>query len=163
MNRTDDGVNGALAECSSKQMIVAIRLGRSPRIRDRGVRAKIGDVKKRIQAASLIVALLAVPLALVARAYAGGPVRCTMMCCRMHQAANAMKCGHSARSASQSVIGCAAQTGTDYGLASPLPPFQLETGVRVAGMRVARASTAKRTNVTDLAGFEFPPFQPPRA
>ncbi|MGH9866485.1 MAG: hypothetical protein ACRD4H_13840, partial [Candidatus Acidiferrales bacterium] len=81
-------------------------------------------MSRRIQAASLIVALLAVPFALVARAYACAPQECTMMCCLAHKHAGRgmkMNC-HGAADASACVMQCSSRQSVDYGLASPLPP-----------------------------------------
>ncbi|MGB6482703.1 MAG: hypothetical protein WBE86_04365 [Candidatus Acidiferrales bacterium] len=115
---------------------------------------------RRIKAASLIIALLAVPLALVARAYACAPQECAMACCRGHHAM-AKDCQHSASGAMSCTMGCNSQATPDYGLAAPLPPFQLSAGLQLPGLNAARAASTI-VAVSDFAGFSVPPFQPPR-
>jgi hypothetical protein len=116
---------------------------------------------RRMQAASLIVALLAVPLALVARAYACAPQECTMACCRGRHAM-AKDCQHSASGAMSCTMGCNSQATPDYGLAAPLPPFQLSAGLRLPGLKATRAILPV-VAVSDFAGYSPPPFNPPRA
>ncbi|HKF52748.1 MAG TPA: hypothetical protein VKB26_10565 [Candidatus Acidoferrales bacterium] len=117
---------------------------------------------RRIQAATLIVALLAVPLALVARADAGMAQECAMACCRgRHVSAAKMKCGRAAKDAQNATCQCA-EHGPDYGLNSPLPPFQLSAGAKLPAMRPARAICVAMT-ISDFAGYFPPPFNPPRA
>jgi hypothetical protein len=122
-------------------------------------------MRRRIQAASLIVALLAVPLALAARGYADASQECAMACCRgRHVSAAKMKCGHAAKSGGDAVLctmGCESHT-PDYGLNCPLPPFQLSASAKLPAMRPARASFSAMM-ILDFAGYFSPPFNPPRA
>ncbi|MFZ0638273.1 MAG: hypothetical protein WAN33_10870 [Candidatus Acidiferrales bacterium] len=118
-------------------------------------------MRRRIQAASLIVALLAVPLALVARGYACGPQECTMACCRGRHVM-AKDCQHSASGAMSCATGCHSQATPDYGLAAPIAPFQLSAGVQLPGLKAARAISPVAA-VSDFAGYSPPPFNPPRA
>lgn len=117
---------------------------------------------RRVQAATLIVALLAVPLALVAQGYAGAAQECVMACCRgRHVSAAKMKCGHAAKSgAAVCAMGCESQT-QDYGLNGPLPPFQLSASVKLPAMRPVRVSFSAAA-ILDFAGYFSPPFNPPR-
>lgn len=119
---------------------------------------------RRIQAATLIVALLAVPLALVARGYAGASQECAMACCRGHHvAAMKMKCGHAAQGrGAQSAICQCTEHGPDYGLNCPVPPFQLSVAVKLPAMSFARDVRVAIT-ISDFAGYFPPPFDPPRA
>lgn len=119
---------------------------------------------RRIQAATLIVALLAVPLALVARAYAGASEECTMACCRGRHA-TAMKmnmCKHASKGAAPCTMGCDSQPAPDYGLASPLGPFQLAAVAQLPTRGMARDNFVT-ARVFDSAGYFPPPFNPPRA
>ncbi|MHB8413678.1 MAG: hypothetical protein ACYDDI_17290 [Candidatus Acidiferrales bacterium] len=123
-------------------------------------------VMRRIQAASLIIALLAVPLTLVARAYACAPQKCTMMCCLPHggHAAHAMKmdCQHSASGASACMMRCSSLGKTiDYGLASPIAPTQLSAAPALPAPELARAN-ATAIFPAILNGFPRIPFDPPR-
>jgi len=119
-------------------------------------------MKRRIQAATLIVALLAVPLALVARAQAGASQECAMACCRgRHVAATKMKCGHASKGAQNATCQCT-EHGPDYGLNSPLPPFQLSAGAKLPALRPVQAVRAAMV-ISDFAGYLPPPFNPPRA
>lgn len=125
------------------------------------MRGKI-EAMRRIQAASLIVALLAAPLALMTGAQAGAAQQCAMACCRgRHVAAAKMQCGHTARDA-QSVICQCTERGPDYGLNSPLPPFHLSPGAKLTAMRPMRASFSTAA-ILDSAGYFPPPFNPPKA
>ncbi|HVA71759.1 MAG TPA: hypothetical protein VNF02_01510 [Candidatus Limnocylindrales bacterium] len=122
---------------------------------------------RRIQAVSVIVALLAVPLALVARGYACAPQNCTMMCCLSsggHPAhAMNMDCQHSSSGASACMMRCSSRgKAVDYGLASPIAPTQLAEGFAIPALKVARLSLFPLRDMTS-AGFTFEPFQPPRA
>jgi hypothetical protein len=110
------------------------------------------------------VALLAVPLALMAREYASAVQECTMACCRgRHVSAAKMKCGHAAKGgagAALCTMGCESQT-TDYGLNCPLPPFQLSASAKLPAMRPGRLSFSV-AEILDFAGYFPPPFNPPR-
>lgn len=165
------------------QKIGAIRWGRRERISYRVVRANIGDdaetsqddktdssaakerkprMRRRAQAAALIVALLTVPLALVERGYAVAAEECAMACCRgRHLSAARMKCGHAAKAAQIATCQCT-EHSPDYGLSSPLPPFQLSAGAKLPAMAPARAIRAALM-ISDFAGYFPPPFEPPRA
>lgn len=119
---------------------------------------------RRIQAATLIVALFAVPLALVARGYAGASQECAMSCCRgRHVAAMKMKCAHAAQGqGTQSAMCQCTEHGPDFGLNCPLPPFELGTGVRLPVMNLERAVRGTMT-ISGSTGYFPPPFNPPRA
>lgn len=116
---------------------------------------------RRIQAASLIVALLAVPLALVARGYACSPQECMMACCRGRHAMK-MDCSHSGRGMAMCTMCRNSQATPDYGLAAPIAPFQLSAGVQLPGLKATRAISPAAA-VSDSAGYFPPPFQPPRS
>lgn len=138
----------------------AIQLGRRERIHGRVVRVKI-QAMRRIQAASLIVALLAAPLALVARGYACAPQECTMACCRGRHGMK-MDCSHSAPGMAMCMMCHNSQATPDYGLAAPIAPFQLAAAAKLPRPEVRRTASVKDA-AADSAGYSLPPFQPPRA
>src|SRR5487761_176317 len=113
---------------------------------------------RRIQAVSLIIALLAVTLALVARGYGCALQRCTMMCCLPH---TKMNCS-GASGAPACKMQCNSHKNIDYGLASPLAPTQLAEGVTLPAPKVARLSSFLPRHMAS-SGFAFEPFKPPRA
>lgn len=115
---------------------------------------------RRIQAAALVLALFAVPMALVARALAGAPQECAMACCRGERAM-AMHCAHGAGATPFAMCGRATQM-PDYGLAAPVAPTELSASVALEKPRVRRASFGF-TDLNFTNGYSFPPFEPPRA
>ncbi|HKV29361.1 MAG TPA: hypothetical protein VJN90_13915 [Candidatus Acidoferrales bacterium] len=121
-------------------------------------------IMRRIQAASLIVALLAAPFALMARGYTCAPRQCTMMCCLWHKNAGhnvKMNC-HGMTSASLCVMRCNSQQSIDYGLASPFAPTQLQAAISLPAPAVIQASfSAVQPRV--VTGFSRIPFEPPRS
>ncbi|MHB8540163.1 MAG: hypothetical protein ACYDCD_04365 [Candidatus Acidiferrales bacterium] len=120
---------------------------------------------RRIQAVSVIGALLAVPLTLVAPAYACGPQECTMMCCLLHggHPAHAMNmdCQQSGSGASACMMRCSSRRKIDYGLASPIAPTQLSAVPALPAPELARAN-ATAIFPAILNGFPRIPFDPPR-
>jgi len=113
----------------------------------------------RIEAIVVIVALLAIPLALLARS--GSCERAQCMCCLMHgaqaQHGKAMSCSHC--SGKKCGIGAAVP---DYGLNAPMAP------TAPAALAELPAPDARRRIVlsfaqSDVAGFAFILFEPPRA
>jgi len=120
---------------------------------------------RRIQAVSLVIALLAVPLALVARGYACAPQQCTMMCCLAHKHGSHsmnMNCaGRGSAGSSACAMRCSSNKNLDYGLASPLPPTQLSAALAPAAPRTAE--TLFSGDYRDvIPGFSRIPFEPPR-
>jgi len=115
---------------------------------------------RRIQSAALVLALFAMPLALVARALAGAPQECAMACCRGERAM-AMHCAHGAGATPFAMCGRAAQT-PDYGLAAPIAPTELSASVRLDKPK-ARRAIFDFTDLKFTTGYSFPPFEPPRA
>ena len=119
---------------------------------------------RRIQAVSLVIALLAVPLALVARGYACASQQCTMMCCLPHTHADAhmkMNCSGAGR-VPVCAMQCNSHKNVDYGLASPLAPTQLAEGLALPAPKVARLSFFLVRHMAS-SGITFEPFKPPRA
>ena len=116
---------------------------------------------RRIQAVSLVLALLAVPLALVARGQVCAAQECAMACCRGHHAMK-MKCGHGAAGMNHCAMCSESRPMPDYGLASPIAPFDLPASVELPRLAAARAVSVVIA-VSDSAGHFPPPFNPPRA
>jgi len=117
-------------------------------------------MSRRIQSLSLILALLAVPLALVARSYACAPQQCTMMCCLAHKRAMNMNCS-GAGGSSTCAMKCNSNKNIDYGLASPLPPTQLSAALLLPAPRSAEMLFAADYRHA-VSGFYRIPFEPPR-
>jgi hypothetical protein len=116
---------------------------------------------RRIQSLTLILALLAVPLALLSRSHAYSSSQCTMMCClsRKHARAMSMHCHSDA--AGGCVMHCDSQKNLDYGLASPLPPTQLQAAFTLPASGPAQlVFFADNPHVAN--GFSRIPFEPPR-
>jgi hypothetical protein len=115
---------------------------------------------RRIQSATLVLALFAVPMALVARAFAGASQECAMSCCRGERS-TAMHCAHGAGATPLAMCGRAAQM-PDYGLAAPIAPTELRASVKLQKPQTRRSSFGfVILNLTN--GYLFPPFEPPRA
>jgi len=115
---------------------------------------------RQIQSVTLIVALLAVPLALVARSCACAPQQCTMTCCLLHKHAMKMNCS-GASGASTCAMQCNSHKNIDYGLASPLAPTQIAERSALPAPKVARLSSFLPRRMAS-SGFTFEPFKPPR-
>lgn len=115
---------------------------------------------RRIQSATLVMALFAVPMALVARAFAGAAQECAMACCRGERA-KTMHCAHGAGATPFAMCGRAAQM-PDYGLAAPIAPTELSASVTLEKPQARRMSLGV-TGLNFSNGYSFPPFEPPRA
>ena len=118
---------------------------------------------RKIQSAALVVALFAMPLALVARAFAVGPQECTMSCCPAHHAMRInMNCGHAgSRGQCPCMNSNHSQQMPDYGLAAPIAPTELSAAVTLQAPQVRRASFGFAI-LKFTSGYSFPPFEPPR-
>ncbi|HVB35846.1 MAG TPA: hypothetical protein VND42_01300 [Candidatus Acidoferrales bacterium] len=122
-------------------------------------------VMRRTQSVILVIALLAVPLALLARGYACAPHQCAMMCCPAHKGgghAMNMNCtGRGSAGSSACAMRYNSNKNIDYGLASPLPPTQLSAALSLPAPRTAE--TSFRGDYRDaIPGFSRIPFEPPR-
>lgn len=123
----------------------------------------------RINVSILILALIVAPVASVCGGQSGAPMQCPPLCPMMHGGAQAtqepageMECHHG-KSAKQDCLmksGCG-QT-QDLGLASRLPPAMLHLAVEAVAPS-ANGLIRLSDTVPPLAGFQIPPFQPPRA
>ncbi|HXN97911.1 MAG TPA: hypothetical protein VN881_02495 [Candidatus Acidoferrales bacterium] len=119
---------------------------------------------RRVQAIVVIVALLATPLALLARGVNGEASECTSMCClpHAHHAAqhHAMECQHGATG---HVFECTMTSShhTHYGLISPIVPTVPSAIAFIAAPDVNRGILAQFGEIS-AAGILSAPFEPPR-
>jgi hypothetical protein len=115
---------------------------------------------RRAEAIVVIVALLAIPLALLARRGSCEQAQC--MCCLLHgaeaQHGKGMSCSHCAGQK------CAMNSGhsrTDYGLIAPMAPTAPAARVVLAVPEITRRAFVLQAPAVP-AGFLGVPFQPPR-
>jgi hypothetical protein len=132
---------------------------------------------RRAQAILVIVALLATPLALLARAGDSGIADCNGMCCWTHgghhhsPAQNAAPASHEEGMACHhDVLGhmmeCSMKSDRhrmDYGLLAPLPPTQTPALAFIDRPKVSRLPYSQYPGGHLSAGFLAGPFQPPRS
>ena len=131
---------------------------------------------RRVQALLVIIALLATPLALLARAVDPGMPDCNGMCCLPHGGHHSpaknraptsqeeeMACHHRAVG---HPMDCSMRSGRprmDYGLIAPFPPAQTAVPAFIDQPRVSRLSGSQFPAFHLSAGFLAGPFQPPRS
>lgn len=114
---------------------------------------------RRAQAILVVVALLAIPLAMLARS---GPCEQTQcMCCLMHgskaQHGKAMQCSHCS---GQKKCGIGSQL-PDYGLIAPMAPTTPAPQTALAALAVSRRVLVNYAPGLPT-GFSSEPFEPPR-
>jgi hypothetical protein len=126
---------------------------------------------RRAQAILAIVALLASPLALLARGSAGA-ASCDRMCCLPHGwlsgqlrtptgQPEGMSCHHGSAG---HMMNCVMKSGdhrADYGLNAPLAPTTPSAIVSLTIPRDLRLTISRRSIVSS-AGYRSAPFEPPR-
>jgi hypothetical protein len=131
---------------------------------------------RRAQAILVIVALLATPLALLARANDSGMADCNGMCCLPHGGhhhspartpsqqpqKDDMDCHHGALGHMMECSMRSGQPRMDYGLLAPLPPAQASGVASVIPPEVSSIGNPQFPAVNLSAGFLSGPFQPPR-
>lgn len=119
---------------------------------------------RRVQSAIIIIGLLAVPLALLARTGPCAQSRCSRMCALILRSVRAQyqrcTCGMTTDGAQ-----CATHTSQqvpDYGLNAPIAPTMPSARVAISAPNSTRRAIARTTN---FASFEFASefFEPPRA
>jgi len=132
---------------------------------------------RRVQAILVIVALLATPLALLARADDSGMADCNGMCCLPHGTHHhaptrntapashdeEMACHHGALG---HMMQCSMKSGQhrmDYGLLAPFPPAQTSVFASIAQPKASRFGNPQFPAGNLSAGFLAGPFQPPRS
>jgi hypothetical protein len=131
---------------------------------------------RRTQAILVILALLATPLSLLARATGMDSMACNGMCClphgqhhstpvntSQHSPHDGMSCEHGALG---HFLECAMKSGhprVDYGYLSPLAPTRPSALASVSVLNPP--SVARFQSLTEdlSAGFAADPFQPPRS
>jgi len=129
---------------------------------------------RRSQAILVIVALLAAPLALLARGMAGEMPGCTRACCLLHGPHSAhlpqpmtdsdghgMACHHDGATRACHCLMRSHHPQMDFGFLAPIAPTHTSAIVRIAGPEFSRASFSQQVDIS-LPGFLSPPFQPPR-
>jgi hypothetical protein len=110
---------------------------------------------RRIQTSVIIIALLATPLALLARGMAceTSPVR---MCCMVHGS-------HASRGQAMAChCGMKQNQMPDFGLLAPIAPTKTESLARPANPELSRRDFAGYAQAA-ASGFSSAPFEPPRA
>jgi hypothetical protein len=131
---------------------------------------------RRVQAILVIVALLATPLALLARANDSGMADCNGMCCLPHgghhhsparntaPASNEedMACDHGALGHMMECSMRSGQPRMDYGLLAPLPPAKTSGVASINPPEVSGIGNLRFPAGNLSAGFLAGPFQPPR-
>lgn len=131
---------------------------------------------RRTQAILVIFALLATPLALLARATGMDSTACNGMCCLPHgphhamasttpqrSAHDGMSCEHGALA---HLVECTMKPGhprIDYGLVSPLAPTRPSALASIEALHLPSVARVQSRNETPAAGFAANPFQPPRS
>ncbi len=132
---------------------------------------------RRVQAILVIVALLATPLALLARGNDSGMADCNGMCClprggHHHSPARStapashdqdMACHHGAVGHMMECSMRSGQQRMDYGLIAPFPPAQTSVVASINSPRVSRLRNLQFPSDSLAAGFLAGPFQPPRS
>ena len=132
---------------------------------------------RRVQAILVIVALLATPLALLARADEPSMADCNGMCCLPHGGhyhlpardtapashEEEMSCRHGALG---HMMECSMRSGQPhmaYGLIAPFPPARTSVPAFIDQPRVSRLARSHFPAFNLSAGFLTGPFQPPRS
>ena len=132
---------------------------------------------RRVQAILVIVALMATPLALLARAVDPGMPDCNGMCCLPHGGHHHSPVKNSAPASHQEEMAChhrtvgdamdcsmrSGQPRMDYGLIVPFPPAQASIVTAINQPRVSRPVGSQFPAFHLSAGFLAGPFQPPRS
>ncbi|HEV2297092.1 MAG TPA: hypothetical protein VGR72_01075 [Candidatus Acidoferrales bacterium] len=121
---------------------------------------------QRFQALGLVLALLALPLAVLAGVYACAPQSSVMLCCpahrghsmnRMHMNGNGSDSG-----SSLCAVKCNSQSSPEFSLIAPLPPTQLSSIPELPAPDSTEA--VRRAHSPHVyAGYLLLPFRPPRS
>ena len=132
---------------------------------------------RRVQAILVIVASLATPLALLARAVDPGMPDCNGMCCLPHGGHHHSRVNNTAPASREEGMACqhravdrtmdcsmrSEQPRMDYGLLAPFPPAQTSVVAAIDQPRVSRLVGSQFPACNLSAGFLAGPFQPPRS
>jgi hypothetical protein len=130
---------------------------------------------QRAQAILLVLALLATPFSLLARASSGIASECNNMCCLLHGPHSAHSHASAASSKEDSMachhgeaghlMRCSMKAGhhtMDYGFFVSIAPTAPSAFVRASSPDQTRVAFTRSTDSL-LSGFTAPPFQPPRS
>jgi hypothetical protein len=107
---------------------------------------------RRVQIVAVILALLATPLALLARALSCESSTCTMTCCLPHGHAGPATC-HCSKSGTRL---------PDFGRIAPIAPTAPEDFAAIDGPDFTHQPILSHSSST-AEGFRSAPFNPPRA
>jgi hypothetical protein len=132
---------------------------------------------RRVQAILVIVALLATPLALLARAVDPAMPNCNGMCCLPHGShhhapvrntspepqKDDMACHHGSAGHMMECSMKSGQQRMDYGLIAPFPPARTSSLAYIVRPKVSRFDNSQFPAENLSAGFLAGPFQPPRS
>jgi hypothetical protein len=128
---------------------------------------------RRLECLLVILALLATPLALLARTRANNMADCDGMCCLPHagrshpprvveSSYDGIACHHGAAG---HMLMCSMRSGHhgfDYGLLAPIAPTLVSAARRIAAPEASR-NFASRLVAFSVVGFSSAPFEPPRS
>lgn len=130
---------------------------------------------QRAHAILVIVALLAAPLALLARGMGDDSDECNRMCCLRHGSHSGTIPHATGSSSSEGMVchrnaaghdcGCAMRSGqnsTDYGFLAPIVPTAPSAIVNILSPNVSGKHFARLMEVTP-SGYLSAPFEPPRS
>jgi len=119
---------------------------------------------RRVQSAFVIVALLAIPLALLARTGPCAQSQCSRMCDLILRSVRAqhMRCTCGMTADGSQCPANSSQKLPDYGLNAPMAPTMPTARVALATPVFTRRALASETDPT-VSGFGFELLQPPRA
>lgn len=119
---------------------------------------------RRVQSAMTIVALLAIPLALLARTGPCAQSNCSRMCAIILRSVRAqhMRCTCGMTTDGSQCPMNSSQKIPDYGLNAPMAPTMPSARVVVAAPGFTRRAIAREVE-SPTFGFRFELIQPPRA
>jgi len=130
---------------------------------------------RRAQAIIVIIALLATPLALLARAASAGEPGCNRMCCLQHgghsshmhhpmksSAVQGAFCPHSGSHQDCRCVMRAGDQRVDYGFLAPVAPTAPSSIISVVIPDASRVFSSPYAELS-APGFLSAPFEPPRA
>jgi hypothetical protein len=119
---------------------------------------------RRIQSAFVIVAMLAIPLALLARTGPCAQSKCSRMCALILGSVRAqhMRCTCGMGTDGAQCPMHSSQQAPDYGLNAPIAPTIPSPRVAIAPPNSTRRALVRDAELT-ASGFRFELLQPPRA
>jgi hypothetical protein len=131
---------------------------------------------RRAQSILVIIAMLAMPLALLARSGSPGMTDCNGMCCLPHGAHHSqtpiplqksqedgMDCHHATAPHAIECTMKSSHHGMDYGLLAPFPPTRASALKSMEALSLSRTTRFRIPAEQLSCGFLTDPFQPPRS